>query len=249
MLADHNGRDDMYRLAAALSFEIDDLLPVVDAAVMLGFAKLEEGDVEITPAGRAFAEADILRRKELFRTAALETSRSSARSPGRSKPAPTTRCRTAFSKTCSTNTSARRKPRRSSKRPSDGAATRSCSITTPTPPVLPAGRGARGAAARGGFALTLRPVLSRTVIGERTWSVLLDLVVFAAVLAGIHGLLVMTRYWFGAMTPAAEISRSPARLPLYAFYSVVRIAIAYVLSLLFALVYGYIAAYNKRWKA
>src|ERR1039457_169521 len=72
MLADHNGRDDMYRLAAALSFEIDDLLPVVDAAVLLGFARLEEGDVEITPAGRAFAEADILRRKELFRAAALE---------------------------------------------------------------------------------------------------------------------------------------------------------------------------------
>ena len=72
MLADHGGREDMYRLAAALSFEIDDLLPVVDAAVMLGFAKLEEGDVEITATGRAFAEADILRRKELFRTAAME---------------------------------------------------------------------------------------------------------------------------------------------------------------------------------
>jgi len=71
MLADRNGRDDMYRLAAALSFEIDDLLPVVDAAVVLGFAKLEEGDVELTPAGREFAEADILRRKELFRAAAL----------------------------------------------------------------------------------------------------------------------------------------------------------------------------------
>jgi NitT/TauT family transport system ATP-binding protein len=55
MLADRNGRDDMYRLAAALSFEIDDLLPVVDAAVVLGFAKLEEGDVELTPAGREFA--------------------------------------------------------------------------------------------------------------------------------------------------------------------------------------------------
>ena len=34
MLADHNGRDDMYRLAGALSFEIDDLLPVIDAAVL-----------------------------------------------------------------------------------------------------------------------------------------------------------------------------------------------------------------------
>jgi len=72
MLADHNGRDDMYRLAAALSFEIDDLLPIVDAVALLGFARVEEGDVEITPAGRAFAEADILRRKELFRAAALE---------------------------------------------------------------------------------------------------------------------------------------------------------------------------------
>jgi NitT/TauT family transport system permease protein len=94
--------------------------------------------------------------------------------------------------------------------------------------------------------LTLRPLLSRTVVVERTGSALLDLAVFAAVVAGIQGLLVMTRYWFGAMTPAAEISRAPRALPLYAFYSVVRIALAYVLSLLFALVYGYIAAYNKR---
>jgi len=94
--------------------------------------------------------------------------------------------------------------------------------------------------------LTLRPQLSRTVIGERTWSALLDLVVFGAVLAGMYGLIVMTRYWFGAMTPAAEISRSPRALPRYAFYSVVRIAVAYLLSLLFSLVYGYIAAYNKR---
>jgi len=71
LLADGTGRDDMYRLAAALTFEIDDLLPVVDVSTLLGFARVEEGDVEITPAGRAFAEADILRRKELFRAAAL----------------------------------------------------------------------------------------------------------------------------------------------------------------------------------
>ena len=94
--------------------------------------------------------------------------------------------------------------------------------------------------------MTLRPLLSRAVIGERSWSVLLDLAVFAAVLAGIQGLLVITRYWFGAVTPAAHISRSPGALPLYAFYSVVRISVAYLLSLLFALVYGYVAAYNRR---
>ena len=80
---------------------------------------------------------------------------------------------------------------------------------------------------------------------ERTWSVLLDLAVFAAVLAGIEGLLVITRYWFSGVTPAAHISQSPSALPLYAFYSLVRIGIAYVLSLLFAVGYGYVAAYNK----
>ena len=88
--------------------------------------------------------------------------------------------------------------------------------------------------------------LSRAVIGERTWSRLLDLLVFAAVLAAIEGVLVIARYWFGAITPAAHISRSPRSLPLYAFYSVVRIAVAYLLSLVFALGYGYIAAYNLR---
>jgi NitT/TauT family transport system permease protein len=35
-------------------------------------------------------------------------------------------------------------------------------------------------------------------------------------------------------------------LPLYAFYSLVRMGVAYILSLIFAVAYGYIAAYNKR---
>ena len=58
--------------------------------------------------------------------------------------------------------------------------------------------------------------------------------------AGDHALLVRRGH------PGGGISRSPGALPLYAFYSVVRIAMAYLLSLLFALVYGYIAAYNQR---
>ena len=66
-----NGRDDMYRLADELSFELDDLLPIVDAARQLGFLRVEEGDVQITPTGHEFANAEILRQKELFRTAVL----------------------------------------------------------------------------------------------------------------------------------------------------------------------------------
>src|SRR3984957_17829201 len=72
ILADHNGREDVYRLADLLSFEIDDLLPIVEAAALLGFVKVTEGDVEITPAGLKFANALILRQKELFRNATLE---------------------------------------------------------------------------------------------------------------------------------------------------------------------------------
>jgi NitT/TauT family transport system permease protein len=81
---------------------------------------------------------------------------------------------------------------------------------------------------------------------ERSWSFVIDAIVFLVILSGIYGLLNIAQYWLGAISPHVEISRSPKALPLYAFYSVVRIAIAYVLSLAFALIYGYIAAYNRR---
>jgi len=70
LLADRNHRDDIYHLADDLAFEIDDLLPIVEAASLLGFITVMEGAAELTEAGLRFAEADILRRKELFRAAA-----------------------------------------------------------------------------------------------------------------------------------------------------------------------------------
>jgi NitT/TauT family transport system ATP-binding protein len=69
---DQSGRADIYRLADELAFEIDDLLPIVDAAVLLGFLRVEEGDAVITPAGREYAESEILKQKEVFRQAATE---------------------------------------------------------------------------------------------------------------------------------------------------------------------------------
>jgi NitT/TauT family transport system ATP-binding protein len=71
LLLDKGGRDDIYRLADDLSFEIDDLLPIVDAAQLLGFLTVEEGDAAITPSGTEFANSEILRQKELFRDAAV----------------------------------------------------------------------------------------------------------------------------------------------------------------------------------
>ncbi|HEY1767670.1 MAG TPA: nitrate/sulfonate/bicarbonate ABC transporter ATP-binding protein [Terracidiphilus sp.] len=72
LLLDKGGKDDIYRLADDLAFEIDDLLPIVDAAQLLGFLTIEEGDTVITASGTEFANSEILRQKELFRDAAVQ---------------------------------------------------------------------------------------------------------------------------------------------------------------------------------
>jgi NitT/TauT family transport system permease protein len=88
----------------------------------------------------------------------------------------------------------------------------------------------------------------------RLWSVLPslqasrlpDVLMFAAVLAAFYGTTLVGRTWLGPFTPSVEISRSPTALPVYAALSLLRIVIAYFLSLAFTLVYGYIAAYNAK---
>lgn len=60
------GREDLPDLAHDLNFEVDDLLPLVDAAVLLGFAVVDHADMEITADGRTFVGADILDRKQIF---------------------------------------------------------------------------------------------------------------------------------------------------------------------------------------
>ena len=72
VLSDRGGRDDLPRLAEDLVMEVDELLPILEGAALLGFARVSEGDVAITPEGRGFAEADKDTRKQLFREAALE---------------------------------------------------------------------------------------------------------------------------------------------------------------------------------
>lgn len=71
LLNDRGGREDLYRIAEELRMEVDDILPIVEAAALLSFVKSEHGDIELTPAGKAFAEADISTRKAIFREAAL----------------------------------------------------------------------------------------------------------------------------------------------------------------------------------
>jgi NitT/TauT family transport system ATP-binding protein len=72
LLRDRGGREDLFRLSEELVMDVEDLLPILEACVLLGFAWLKEGDVQITPQGIQFADADIQQRKVLFRQAALE---------------------------------------------------------------------------------------------------------------------------------------------------------------------------------
>jgi NitT/TauT family transport system ATP-binding protein len=66
IMAARGGQDGLAELADELSFEVDDLLPLVDAAEMLGLAEVHGADLEITDAGREFATGDIDTSKALF---------------------------------------------------------------------------------------------------------------------------------------------------------------------------------------
>jgi NitT/TauT family transport system permease protein len=83
-------------------------------------------------------------------------------------------------------------------------------------------------------------------ISWRPSSLLMELPVLAAGLGLLYAIIVLAHYWATPLTPKVEISLSSRALPLYALFSVLRIAAAYFLSLAFTLVYGYIAAYNRR---
>jgi NitT/TauT family transport system ATP-binding protein len=62
----YNGHADLPAIASALQMELDDLLPLGEALQMLRFAVLEEGDIRLTDAGRAYAEAETDARKQQF---------------------------------------------------------------------------------------------------------------------------------------------------------------------------------------
>jgi NitT/TauT family transport system permease protein len=91
-----------------------------------------------------------------------------------------------------------------------------------------------------------RETLARTQVLERGWPFFLDLCIAAVGLACFYSVVRIAMFWAGHAEPEIVISLSPRALPHYAFYSMVRIGLAYLLSLLFAISYGYIAAYNRR---
>src|SRR5271154_1316477 len=90
------------------------------------------------------------------------------------------------------------------------------------------------------------PTAVRPAGSRWAWAFLIDIAVFLFVFAAIYGVYAIGRSWLGPVQPQAHISQNPRVLPLYALYSLVRIGVAYALSLVFALAYGYLAASSHR---
>jgi NitT/TauT family transport system permease protein len=77
-------------------------------------------------------------------------------------------------------------------------------------------------------------------------ALLRDLPIVVAALALFYGLLALTHYWTQPVNTQPPLHLTPGALPLYALFSLARILVAYFLSLVFAVVYGQIAAHNAR---
>jgi NitT/TauT family transport system permease protein len=93
---------------------------------------------------------------------------------------------------------------------------------------------------------------SKTTVQVLAWgktppsgsSFLKDLPILLGGLALFYALISLTHYWMTPESVKTHIDLQPSALPRYAMFSLLRIAIAYVCSLAFTLVYGYVAAYN-----
>ncbi|GAA1085813.1 nitrate/sulfonate/bicarbonate ABC transporter ATP-binding protein [Tsukamurella strandjordii] len=62
----HDDRADLPDLANDLNFELDDIMPLVDAAAMLGFVEVDGNDIKITEEGRTFVEVPLSEAGEVF---------------------------------------------------------------------------------------------------------------------------------------------------------------------------------------
>jgi NitT/TauT family transport system ATP-binding protein len=60
-------KEDLYKLGGPLGYELDDLLPVTEAAKRLGLVRIASGDIELTADGRKVAAAEERERKERLR--------------------------------------------------------------------------------------------------------------------------------------------------------------------------------------
>jgi len=63
---EYKSRADLPEVAEEVHLEIDDLFPITEALEILRFARVSEGDIELSETGKQLADADIQEKKEIF---------------------------------------------------------------------------------------------------------------------------------------------------------------------------------------
>lgn len=63
---------DLPELADEIMMNVDDLFPILETLEILGFAKILDGDIQLTELGKRFSEADLQARKKLFAQSLME---------------------------------------------------------------------------------------------------------------------------------------------------------------------------------
>ena len=211
-----------------MAFEIDDLLPIVDAAQLLGFLKVEEGDAAITPSGEEFANSEILRQKELFRNAAIENVLL-LRQIRRALDAKSdhTVPEDFFLDMLDEQFSEEESQRQIETAVNWGryaelfdfdAARRRFVMPDALEEAVAEGEESE---------VKLPQPFARSLVTVRTWPFFIDLALAACALALFFAVVSTGVYWFQKPIPVVPISSSFSALPVYAFYSIVRMAIAY----------------------
>lgn len=66
-LNEQEARIDIYKLSESLRFELNALMPITEAAELLGFVKIESGDIELADLGRKVVDGDENAKKTIFR--------------------------------------------------------------------------------------------------------------------------------------------------------------------------------------
>jgi NitT/TauT family transport system ATP-binding protein len=61
-----NEKINIFEISQKFMLDVDDLYPILEAAQILNFIEIKEGDVIITETGKEFAKADPVKQKEIF---------------------------------------------------------------------------------------------------------------------------------------------------------------------------------------
>ncbi|MDI6690084.1 MAG: AAA-associated domain-containing protein [Actinomycetota bacterium] len=60
---DAGGKEDVFRLTRELQYDLEDILPVIEASELLELSEVSDGDIKLTALGKKLLESDVNERK------------------------------------------------------------------------------------------------------------------------------------------------------------------------------------------